>query len=217
MNNVFPVNQFGVMQNVNILRCPSDGGQQVYPEFGPTNYVGCIGDGAKGGTRINADGMFFQNSKISIRDITDGTSNTAMMSEQLLGMGDPNITDPAIPIDVRYYYAQKSINENVTDSECQSITAGGGGWTFKTDRGAKWADGEVQYCQYDHHYPPNAKAPRWDCIKLEHSFKAARSMHSGGVNLLLADGSARFVADNVDITTWQALGTRNGGEVNGDY
>jgi prepilin-type processing-associated H-X9-DG protein len=47
---------------------------------------------------------------------------------------------------------------------------------------------------------------------------AARSRHTGGVNVALCDGSCRFVADSVAWTTWQALGTSRGGEVfPGDY
>ena len=40
----------------------------------------------------------------------------------------------------------------------------------------------------------------------------ARSYHGGGVNTVFADGSARFIADNVELSVWQNLGTINGGE-----
>ncbi|HEY7423568.1 MAG TPA: H-X9-DG-CTERM domain-containing protein, partial [Gemmataceae bacterium] len=40
----------------------------------------------------------------------------------------------------------------------------------------------------------------------------ASSWHSGGVNVVMADGSVHFVADAIDPTTWTALGTRAGGE-----
>jgi hypothetical protein len=33
------------------------------------------------------------------------------------------------------------------------------------------------------------------------------------VNVLLADGSTRFVRDSITLATWQALGTMDGGEV----
>src|SRR5262249_20226061 len=47
---------------------------------------------------------------------------------------------------------------------------------------------------------------------------AARSKHNGGVNVALADGSVRFIADTVNLFTWRALGTRAGGETfSGDY
>ena len=42
---------------------------------------------------------------------------------------------------------------------------------------------------------------------------AARSRHPGGVNAVLADGSVRFVKDSINIQTWRALSTTQGGEV----
>lgn len=41
----------------------------------------------------------------------------------------------------------------------------------------------------------------------------ARSFHPGGVNALFVDGSVKFIKDSVNLTTWQALGSVNGGEV----
>jgi prepilin-type processing-associated H-X9-DG protein len=45
----------------------------------------------------------------------------------------------------------------------------------------------------------------------------SRSRHSGGVQILLGDGSVRFVSQNVNFTTWQALGTIRGSEVVGNF
>ena len=44
----------------------------------------------------------------------------------------------------------------------------------------------------------------------------ARSYHSGGVNVVLMDGSVRFVRNAIPITTWRSLSTRAGGEVIGN-
>jgi prepilin-type processing-associated H-X9-DG protein len=44
------------------------------------------------------------------------------------------------------------------------------------------------------------------------------SMHAGGANFVLADGSVRFINENISLTTFRALGTRAGGEaIPGDY
>ena len=46
-------------------------------------------------------------------------------------------------------------------------------------------------------------------------FAAARSYHTGGVNVSLGDGGVRFVSDNISLTVWQAYGTRSGSEAVG--
>ena len=44
---------------------------------------------------------------------------------------------------------------------------------------------------------------------------SANSAHANGVNLLLCDGSVRFVSSNVGMPTWRALGTRAAGDLLG--
>lgn len=51
---------------------------------------------------------------------------------------------------------------------------------------------------------------------LDHT-AASRSRHPGGVNILLGDGSVRFVSENIDLPTWRALGTVAGKEVLGEF
>lgn len=50
----------------------------------------------------------------------------------------------------------------------------------------------------------------------ESAHAAARSMHPGGVNVAMADGSVTFKNNLIDLWIWRALGTRDGGEVNLD-
>jgi len=45
----------------------------------------------------------------------------------------------------------------------------------------------------------------------------ASSKHTSGVNTLLGDGSVRMIRNTINPATWEALGTRAGGEVVGDY
>ena len=73
---------------------------------------------------------------------------------------------------------------------------------------------------YNHYDVPNAPTP--DCITNDLTpgpaqltavgFRAARSLHSGGVNVTFGDGSVRFMAEGVQRDLWRALATRAGGE-----
>ena len=40
-----------------------------------------------------------------------------------------------------------------------------------------------------------------------------RSMREGGVFALFTDGQVRFLSENMDTSTWRALGTRAGNEI----
>jgi prepilin-type N-terminal cleavage/methylation domain-containing protein/prepilin-type processing-associated H-X9-DG protein len=216
---VDPENVNGVSQKIKTFLCPSDVGQPFVPisppdedpKFGPTNYVGCIGSGNNGGPRYRADGIIYINSRTRIADITDGTSNTALMSESLLGLGGERAlrtrpTAREVPLVYAWFPESKPMTAGLCEEEATR---------WWTDANSKWADGEVYCTLYDHGYPPNA--PQWDCTSRSHNWRAARSRHPGGVNLLLADGSVRFVSNGVDLATWHALGSRAGNEILRDF
>ena len=54
--------------------------------------------------------------------------------------------------------------------------------------------------------------PMMPYIRNGFQYNAARSRHTGGVNILLGDGSARFMTDRVNSEVWSSMGTMNGGE-----
>ena len=72
---------------------------------------------------------------------------------------------------------------------------------------------------YNHVAPPNWLG--YDCglgsslmdAPREHAIVSARSFHPGGANVLMGDGSVKFVKNTVSIPTWWALGSRSGNEV----
>jgi prepilin-type N-terminal cleavage/methylation domain-containing protein/prepilin-type processing-associated H-X9-DG protein len=201
----FPQNRPALAALIPTFLCPADEFRFVKPDQGPSNYVACVGSNVDGDAAVG-NGMFYQNSQIRIVEVTDGTSNTVAFSESLLGPGGPN--QVGATGDVRVVY--KNVTTTVNQAECSAST------TLVTDRGSLWADGAYNCGLYNHVLPPNS--PTMDCVRHSNpAWKAARSRHSAGVNALLGDGSVRFVADGIDLSVWQALGTRAGGEVIGDF
>ena len=60
--------------------------------------------------------------------------------------------------------------------------------------------------------------PRSPCtFTSANPFVLPRSLHTGGVNAGFGDGSVRFIPNSIDPVTFRALGSRNGGEVAGDF
>jgi prepilin-type N-terminal cleavage/methylation domain-containing protein/prepilin-type processing-associated H-X9-DG protein len=101
----------------------------------------------------------------------------------------------------------------------QSFTAG---TALATLRGLNWAFGIGGYTYFNTIQTPNndtlfrGNGCRFDCptCGLDSAFSyPATSWHPGGVNVLMADGSVKFIKDSVNRTTWWSLGTRAGGEV----
>lgn len=191
--------------------CPSDIQRPVSEDFAPTNYAVCAGTGAGGGTPWSTNGVFFINSETTPAKITDGLSKTALASESLLGQ--PQNAHPHDP-QTEYKFAFASpLSEPLCNASAQ--------WNVTDPRGFAWVNGEFRCALYNHRNTPNSPVP--DCMGVQigggvktqftpYGWRAARSNHPGGVNLLLADGALRFVADDVDATLWKDLATIAGGD-----
>ncbi|NBO92545.1 MAG: DUF1559 domain-containing protein [Planctomycetia bacterium] len=209
--------------------CPSDGGPKS-GELGTTdygmifgNYRACVGSGDMYGSATDTttgpwgvgvfgvtplqttdpNGRIFnttgpKTAGITLVTISDGTSNTLLLSEALApetttgwagpigailygNMGgalfsaslSPNSTSPDRPI------GPCPQNQGISSYRAPCLSLGGNAWWSRSAIGA---------------------------------FAGARSMHTGGVNAAMADGSVRFVSNSVDLMTWRALGTRSNGE-----
>jgi prepilin-type N-terminal cleavage/methylation domain-containing protein/prepilin-type processing-associated H-X9-DG protein len=206
-----PTNLGASQTRVGLFICPSDpvGGKvPTLAEWG-SNYVANNGSGTIGfGLIASGDGLFTQ-TPIRIGDILDGTSNTAAFSESLLGNG--MVPASAAAADPRFVVLEVPGGNDPTPAACD-----GAAGTFSGRRGGKWIDGHYGNTLYNHYYTPNPAT--WDCGNGSHNkgLSTARSFHSGGVNLVLGDGSVRFVSNSISATSWRALGTRAGGEVGVD-
>ena len=204
--SVFPQNRAAVAAIVPTFLCPSDPANvPVVPGRGPSNYVACAGsvpDATMG------DGIFYANSKVKPTDVRDGLSNTAAFSESSLGPGGGDVISATAP-DYRTWYRMLGIADTFSDTACSMA----GPW--RATRNSTWADGALPTGLYNHILLPNSSVP--DCIRHSNpGRKAARSFHANGVNVLLADGSVRFVTNSVSPFTWLAVATRAGGEVIGN-
>ncbi len=135
----------------------------------------------------NLDGMLFAVSEVTMASISDGSSNTLLLSELKL-VEDTDSHD----LRGRYH------------------NPGHGGVYFTTLHSPNSSRPDVfNWCA---HNPP-ADAP---CLQSAGNMQlAARSYHAGTVNAARADGSVTTISDGVDLVAYQAMGSRNGEEVYG--
>ncbi len=204
----YPANTTAMATTVASFLCPSDGAPPPMAGSGPVNYAFSAGTGAGGGEAALADGAFMLGPALSLASLTDGASHTAAASEQLLGLAGPYSQPAPGPVPRPAARAMARVAAGpLTDAACDGAPAG---WLL--NKGAGWWDGNFLNTLYNHHEPPNSA--RFDCITYHNpGWKAARSQHPGGVNLLFCDGHAGFVRDGVARPAWQALATRSGGEI----
>jgi prepilin-type N-terminal cleavage/methylation domain-containing protein len=214
--DIAPQNKPIVATVVPLFLCPADVGTRVSELFGPTNYSGCTGTGAGGGTPFETDGIYGINSRTRPGDITDGLSKTAAFSESTLGAG-PKATTSREGIDPATGYGFVFIAP-LTEAACSRPFY----YNFTDLRGFSWANGEYRTTLSNHARPPNAE--QFDCLSAlmntpdktrmyaGYGWRSPRSRHRGGVVVGLADGAVRFVTDQVDPAVWAAAATIAGGE-----
>ncbi len=204
--------------------CPSD---NPYPDrtFAGCNYAVCAGSSlAWTGTAIYQNGVFRYNMETSFADIRDGTANTIMASEHIVGdnsgtifsVGDvvraqpfPAAANPPYN-DVNIFWSQAMLD--AYGQQCQ-----GGTGNHHSHAGREWAAVMQTQSVFNTLAPPNH---RWyDCQECvgcgwmdSRGIFPARSRHPGGVNAAMADASVRFFSNTIDLAIWQALGSRAGGE-----
>ena len=205
-------------QTLPAFLCPTDTSAGEVAGQGKSNYMQCLGSQA---WDRNNTGIFYWNSSTRIAEIKDGTSNTACFGEVLRGpytgtslvafpAGDPNDFRVATNAPNATWGAADMVNPNnfspIAACENRALTA----WTY---RGLQYYRGQVYATYYNHTLTPNARLR--DCVRdvgVNAGHIAARSDHSSGAHVVLADGAVRFVSSSVDSNIWRAVGSKNGRE-----
>jgi prepilin-type N-terminal cleavage/methylation domain-containing protein len=169
--------------------------------------------------------------------ISDGTSNTALIAERSIptGLRDKGM----VMVD-----ASGSNLATYAPLSCRTFWAGSqyaaaaSPFNQDTSPGYRWADGCAFFNGFTTILPPNTAIcllgdPNWASGGGHYApgIWTPTSQHTGGVTLGLADGSVRFISDNIDsgnltvpapaanggglspFGVWGALGTKSGGEV----
>ncbi len=202
-----------------VLLCPSD----VIPQnpvtsqdrtYALTSYGGNGGSRSFDPSVATTDGVFHTTGPgsqpspnqvpVSVADLLDGTSGTLLLGER--SHGDPNYDG----------FAAAGLT-------ARSAMGYWGWWAASEGR---LAIGDVTLSAYspiNYSIPFQAGDPGVPTTSAQ--FKpyedqrvcAFGSSHPGGANFALADGSVRFVAQSISVTTLRQLATRAGGEVVGDY
>jgi prepilin-type N-terminal cleavage/methylation domain-containing protein/prepilin-type processing-associated H-X9-DG protein len=213
-----PSNANAIASPVSIFRCPSDVSGNPLPSLGaPTNYYGNAGNGivfviippyVNVSPVPQPNGVFYSGSQnIRITDVADGLSNTAFYSERVLM--NPNVASVYDMFNGPSNSPNDPSSVGQAVAECSSVGITPGN-IFPIDMGWPWACGQQIY---QHITPPNTISCGW--LTSLRAVVSATSRHTNGVNLSLGDGSVRFVSNSISTTTWQALGSIQGGEVLG--
>ena len=229
-----------VVNSIAVQRSTARGTQG--PEITPTatnNYMCCTGSGVDFNydMRYKTDGTFYVESTTGLEALTDGTSNVVVFAESIIGDGSMpgydmgagggglvpgEAPDPMLP------YTRSALAPNFlsdlswqtrpgVDSICNpdvATLAYNSESTWVGWRGSAWISGRCYATTFSTYSKPNPYHPDWGSYPTT-GFYAARSFHSGGVNILKGDGAVSFASDTVDLETWRVMGRAHSGQTKG--
>jgi len=218
---------------VSAFRCPSEPGTGAsiwndstsvrhagiasHIDWAPTNYFASNGPDSR--LRWNGQGVGFfdcirsnanNNNRTTyrkFRDILDGLSNTVAVAEGVIG--HPRIQVNSTMRGARGYREQTTGavgNLIVTANDNGCPLTGNPDANSTRARGNTWLRGyQASEVAFNTLMTPNSKL--FDCGgNSDRNMYAARSLHTGGVQVLMGDGSVKFVTDSVEFLLWRAVG-----------
>ncbi|MHC2067082.1 DUF1559 family PulG-like putative transporter [Bremerella sp. T1] len=219
---------------IDAFRCPSDKDYPTNPAASWEDGAGCnyavsYGSSNSWSNPDNQNGMFRGPVRIlsgveqgapelGFNAITDGLSNTLMMSEHLTGdnnddqLANGNTSEPRIGSDVPTWQYPSQADIDSFGSACAAETAHNG------ENGQHWMMPLPTQTALNTIAPPNWRYP--NCQESSSGIASdrdgvytARSQHPGGVIVVKGDASSSFVGETIDLKIWQYFGGRDDGQV----
>jgi len=231
---------------INFFACPSENlkngpwpGVTSFMSYA-ANFGGPASIAANSGVIVPMNGNTFSNCQcytnrntgsFGVEGITDGTSNTAMFSEKLIGVQTPATGGITASSSLAKRVIFQAVGATVTPDTgnaaqalqylqaCRSVP--GSALPLGTNywSGACWDGshaGTLRFNSYAHVNTPNGLTCSTGSTEDPGNYTTAitaQSNHPGGVNVGMADGSVKFVKDSISPQTWWGIGSRNQGEV----
>ncbi len=182
--------------------CPSDASRSWRGTEGAVNYAGNAGRATRGG-----EGVFIDKS-LRPSDITDGLSQTAGVSEWVVGPGLGNgRMERSSKYRLQRVYADTPADIDGFARDCDALADVDDRFIYPS-KGQFWLSGGLAKTLYNHLLTPN----RHSCqAPLAMDATTVGSYH-GGANMLTMDGSVHLVKETIDSRVWAAIGTRAGSE-----
>lgn len=213
LHNADPANLTATMTRVASFVCPSDVSNTALAQIGAqTNYMADMGSWIvwQSATGPNVgmgdpNGMFYGNSATRFADVIDGLSNTGCFSERILADGNNAVVSPKSDV---FFHPGAPTTQDQAVQMCNGIDISNLANQFPLFMGAPWVNGQHIF---QHVNTPNTRSCGFFTILRANM--PASSRHPGGVNMLMGDGSVKFIKDGINLATWRALGTRMGGEI----
>lgn len=143
-------------------------------------------------------------SPTKMSSITDGASNSALMSEAITILKADSRT-------ALLWYSPRRNFDQVSYAlfarQCYSQS----GYQSRSSEHGIWIYGDPGASRYFHVLPPNSASCTNDGRTPELIFTSA-SRHPSGINSVYADSSVHWIANSIAVKVWRELGSRNNSE-----